>query len=50
MKKEKPKPLLVRFYKNERQRIKKAARAEKVSEAEIVRRCIVETLVDYEHD
>ena len=40
MKKETPKPLLVRFYKDQRKFIKQEAKRGKCSEAEIVRICV----------
>ena len=38
--KEKPKPLLVRFYKNERRAIKRYSKIINASEAEVVRRMV----------
>lgn len=38
--KEKPKPILIRLYKNERRAIKFYARKRKISEAEVIRQLI----------
>lgn len=37
---EKPKPMIIRFYKTHRKYIKKVAKVYKISEAEVVRRAI----------
>lgn len=50
MKIEKPTPMIVRFYKDDLKRIKKAAKRSKVSLAAAVRYAIRQTFVDYEND
>ncbi len=40
MKKEKPKPMIVRFYKAERKHIKNCAKYLKTSQAEVIRQSV----------
>jgi hypothetical protein len=50
MTKEKPKPMIVRFYKNQRKFIGKLAKKNKTSEAQVVRNAIELIILAREHE